>query len=547
MAEIPVFKERRMTGGKTSYLVKDSYKGILRLSPNSAMTLLGTNNGIDLNETTEGTFRYDDSVSTLLNSHFISVSSSDGVELDFKITNNAIEYKNLYILGMLETSGIVCYTNSGSQFRLGDYNMPVTANKGVPLSEGPSEYEEPSIEDLEDTYILVNTAEDGEPANFEYQNVQSIIGSIVAEELTKLSSLPTGSIHWVPVNLAQYEQLLKAPNNSHNSSNVLCDSLIRDFLLCDGSEYNNKDFPELAKILYKEKVTVWDPHDENENYLIKKEVDAVDTKALKFRVPDLRSMFIQYSVPPITAGRYAGTEMMGVEEQSFADSLDEKNKAGKWQIDSSKHARVIIDSSLDKHYHYIVLDNSTKKQHNTPSWLNDEIKLKNSTLSKDDWGLNKPNLNARPLAKYASIRKGESTGPTDNLNTTKGCDTRNCRSDGTNYDQVLNSYLYSGLTVSYGGSSNYCNNISLSSGYILSGSTHYSEDGRGLQLSNYVGRSSYNMYTETNLNVSKINYTGDTNIYNKKKNYVLYSGETKNILRHENTPEFYACLPLIKI
>jgi hypothetical protein len=35
------------------------------------------------------------------------------------------------------------------------------------------------------------------------------------------------------------------------------DPLIRDFLLCDGRKYLTKDFPELAKTLWGEKVTVW--------------------------------------------------------------------------------------------------------------------------------------------------------------------------------------------------------------------------------------------------------------------------------------------------
>ena len=48
-------------------------------------------------------------------------------------------------------------------------------------------------------------------------------------------------------------------------------------------------------------------------------------------------------------------------------------------------------------------------------------------------------------------------------------------------------------------------------------------------------------------NGETINYTQDTTIYKNKKNYSIYDGVANEMLKKENTPEFFACLPLIKI
>ena len=91
----------------------------------------------------------------------------------------------------------------------------------------------------------------------------------------------------------------------------MTDPIIRDFLLCDGREYNAIDFPELAKTLWKENIQTWKKHDniypeegdynesEKEPYTfiyprpredgdIPNKFDSKHT----FRVPDLRHMFI---------------------------------------------------------------------------------------------------------------------------------------------------------------------------------------------------------------------------------------------------------------
>lgn len=51
----------------------------------------------------------------------------------------------------------------------------------------------------------------------------------------------------------------------------------------------------------------------------------------------------------------------------------------------------------------------------------------------------------------------------------------------------------------------------------------------------------------TDMDLPNLNYTKDDAIHSAKE-YIDYSeGNTKNLIGYENTPEFYAMLPLIKI
>ena len=127
MAEIPVFKERRMTGTSAldleeSYFISSSYAGILRLSPNSSSTLLDLNNDITITDEIAEYFYYEDDVTTALNNQFVTVSTSDGVLLDMSIRNDAIQFNNLYVLGALKTPNLVVYQNENNTFNIGGIN-----------------------------------------------------------------------------------------------------------------------------------------------------------------------------------------------------------------------------------------------------------------------------------------------------------------------------------------------------------------------------------------------------------------------------------------
>lgn len=556
MAEIPVYKERIMYGIKngeeSSYKIKDSYAGILRLSPNNSATLLEANNIASTIEEISRYVNYEDSVAYDLEKQFIRVSTSDGVLLDLRISKDAVEYNNLYIQGAAKSNdGIICHLGKNDGFFINNKYLPCTYNSSntSSLNNADSQYVPLKREGLKEGYILVNTAESGETPVFEYINAYDIINNFVSDTLLQMSALPTGSIHWFPVSISQYQRLLQKTNNYHNTSNLEADSIIRDFLLCDGSQYKVEDFPELAKILKGEQITYWNIEVEKNTSYMKKNIqaDSLDKEKGVFRVPDLRSMFIQYVVPTI-------------------DKVGAKNnKVGDYEIDSNLNPKIDIDSLNDKHYHYIVLDNSFVSNHNT-YWDNklynsaavDGLMPKTITFQSAISGndkLGRPLFNSKgglPLVKYGSMRpsiKGalhKGTGAC-------GCDKRACNYNGisaTDDQKMPPSWIYAPTF-----SSKYCTIGGDTCGYILSNSYNTSykvEKNSSVPLSGYIGLSSWDVDMtindiSTNDKISNINYTKDTTIYKKEKKYINYSSAEYEMLGKENTPEFFACLPLIKI
>ena len=512
MAEIPVFKERRMTainpdsGELSSYNVKDSYMGILRLSPNNAPSLLEKDEYGDTSEDLVSYATFTDSVADSLKEQMIRVSTSDGVLLDMRIGAEEIEYDNLYVRGALKTSSIITY----GSFEMNGIQMPSTYNnRETSISNSPVLTTPITAYNADEAYILVNTAKDGEPANFEYKNARNLINVFVEDALAKFSTLPAGSIHWIPVNLEEYKALLNTEGNEHNGSGQNNNTLIRDFLLCDGREYKNEDYPELAKILNGEKVVRWV---ENGNYMERKEVICGNDH--KFHVPDLRSMFIECIVPII--------------EHAKAPN----NRAGHWEIDSCKDQEVIIREKGDTHYHYIVLDNSIKNNSNT-------VHKSNKT------GFNLGTFG--PLAKYGS-------GEINYKIWIKGDCIKLCDWHKSGYSSYNVGYRASIIYQPYDFSGGWCTQGQNTCGYILTG--NYSEN-----PSISIGLSSTaktDTFDDLQLDAEKLNYTAsasDNNlaltehdkIYKKPKTYTSYDEALLALRGKENTPEFYACLPLIKI
>lgn len=574
MAEIPVFKERRMTGISAlgleeSYFISSSYAGILRLSPNSSSTLLDLNNDITITDEIAEYFHYEDDVTTALNNQFVTVSTSDGVLLDMSIRNDAIQFNNLYVLGALKTPNLVVYQNENNTFNIGGINMPNKhLDKGDYTNNTPSEYYidngvvtgEALSDKLDDYYFLINTSEDDEPTKFEFENVRTLIKKFTNEALAELNSLPAGSIHWVPVNIEEYEALLKKSDaNKHNSDDLNANTLIRDFLLCDGSRYKSKDFPELAKILNGERVVYWNfESQELGSGAMMPFAETNENKENTFRVPDLRSMFIKYIVPDkidiSNDDDYFINEGRGKKKEDGSWDLGISNRVGSWEMDSAKNQEIIIDNQLDKHYHFIVLDNNTAKQSNTKSFdESSKFTFTTAISGVDEWKWDKYVSGAKPLAKYGSTRRhdnydgnrGSGTGYNGkNLNTTHGCDTRNCTPLDCGSDNGPVSYIY---PPSYGDGGSYCHGAGFTCGYVLSIGTSnaYKKTGT-INLSNFVGQTSWSLSREVPYdNVNWNNYNSNSkSIYQQKETYIK---PEKDRYQKENSPEFYACLPLIKI
>lgn len=189
--------------------------------------------------------------------------------------------------------------------------------------------------------------------------------------------------------------MLNKAANRHNTDNLEADSLIRDFLLCDGARYRVADFPELAKILKGEKINYWK---EVNGFMVRNEEENSFNEAdLTFRVPDLRSMFIQYVIPTI--------DMVN----------KENNIVGDYEIDSNKNPKIAVDANNDNHYHYIVLDTTHVNNPNTKEFVdkvvtfNSSIAYEDGDIKLDSMGLPVFNKSCKPLTRFGSGRRGRTS------------------------------------------------------------------------------------------------------------------------------------------
>lgn len=552
---LPVLRERAVyvkddgSGSDNSDFINKSFKGILRLSPNDSASYLEKENYVSYNETTKDYITFQDDIGKQLGKQFIRVSSSDGHLLDLRISKEGVEYNNLYVLGTTKIEdSIQLYAADKRSFKLGETYIVSDRNSGVVLSErNYNNYVPINDETLSDTFILVNTNNNG----MDFVNAKNLIDLFIKEALMSLSSIPTGSIHAVPVNIKQYEALLKK-SKGHNIVAESNDPLIRDFLLCDGSYYRSVDFPELAKILHKETVYYWKTIVEDDinlnsrkslrqeltsetngssyidvynNVIFTEEgIDKGDAEATRvFRVPDMRGMFFQ-------------SALMG---------LNTKNTVGEYENDSIRDARLMIEHGLDQHYHYIVLDNPL------PAINTISGKLSETSFNSEDYREKKfvygdytfKVATCRPaaLTRYGGLISNDFKG----IPISCGSCCRSCTgSYGT-------GGIYTPTHLSYN-----CKVGGPSGGYIFS--TVNKDLASKIGINNWLGVSSWAI----DMSISKeeykdipnfdnsINYTADKNdpIYKGyKKNYVSYDDSMRHLLGYENTPEFYAILPLIKI
>ena len=582
---LPVLRERTVyvkndgNGADNSDFINKSFKGILRLSPNDSATYLEQENYISYNESIADYISFEDDITYQLNEQFIKVSTSDGYLLDLRLSKYGVEYDNLYVLGAVKTtSPLQLFATDKRSFKLGNSYIVSDRNKQI-LSAKRNTTDCVPINDetLEDTYVLVNTNNNG----MEFVNAKNIVDLFIREALLEISAVPTGSIHFIPLNITQYNALLEKSRKAGGGHNITVDGndpLIRDYLLCDGSYYRSVDFPELAKILHKEYIAYWqrtesksdsdgilgDADAPAEVYMEMKEetngnaflniykgkltpegveLPEKPESAKVFRVPDLRGMFIQ----------------------SALVSPERPNTVGQFERDSIKDNAIMIKHGMDRHYHYIVLDNPLPST-NTVSGTFAEI-LTGSTGTIEKLATNTP----AALARYGAIKNTKSTHWFGTVNTKKS--TTHSATVGNTKVVIKTGNPSShgcgeccrACDGSYGASPIYkptykrynCYSGGPGGGYILS--TLNKPMNAELSREDWLGASSWSIdmsfsrdEIEAMENIDeKLNYTSvkDDPIYkNISKNYVSYSAEDKrHLLGYENTPEFYGVLPLIKI
>lgn len=228
-------------------------------------------------------------------------------------------------------------------------------------------------------------------------------------------------------------------------------------------------------------------------------------------------------------------------------------KFGGYEYDSSNDAQIIINERKDKHYHYLVLDNTIRNTHNNKNDGSERKITFVATSEKNDvWGLPKLNKEVRPLAKYGNMRTNGALSGNASGKCAKSC-TPDGNAGAAKQFQGPISWTY---PINPALSSSNCYGLSATGGYILSGSMRYKNssdiynNAGSLPLAYYIGCSSWNIDSSIAIESEDkdlINYTTDETIYKKKKEYNSYSGDSYKMLKKENTPEFFACLPLIKI
>ena len=374
-ATLPKFKDKVMytsaSGREESYTVSSSYKGILRLSPNDNTTIyeeidnlfIPDFSSIETNYTDAIVFNDDASLESLasIERRMLVVSDSDSYAVDLRLSKNGVEFKNLNVVGISKFNHVTIYVGdkdkNSTPTKLGNTILPYLHNEGgdKTRTDGLS-YDKKDVNVLEEgdnTYFLYSDGS-GEERSFIYRKAKPFIENLVLEALLDLQTIPTGSIHFVPVNIKQYKALLGI-NETDTKGNALhkpniysksTDPIVRDFLLCDGRRYHTKDFPELAKVLWNESVEYWRKDKKgSDNFLqLSKYSNTFDKESANktFRVPDLRRMFIS----SLCAN---GVDGYGENGMEMKESVLSENKPGHWMPDNLPRGI----NGTDRHFHFL--------------------------------------------------------------------------------------------------------------------------------------------------------------------------------------------------
>lgn len=430
--QIPRFKDKVMyipaniskTKKEASYVISASFKGIVRLSPNNHNTTYETPNiqlsigdDLALGTTYSDSIKFDDSALNSMKSNaditkrMIIGSDSDGYLVPFRISENNFEFDNLGVIGITEADKLTIFTTDtddrNNTFILNGERMPYfpQTNYTTPQRlykdknlEQPVPFHDYDVRDVvitgdvDNSYLVYGTIDGNGKRTYRYKQSSAFIKELILEALLDLQTIPTGSIHWFPVTIDHYKLLVEAngkkPNKSFNG-NEKVDPLLRDFLLCDGRRYNNKDFPELAKILWKENITRWEKKTIGENKCLLPRLDtecnnygpkqnsngSIDDKEefYTFRVPDLRHAFISSiylnGTQYITTGK-AEKPRTNVTSHS-ADITG--SRCVDYKPPSSN------DTQEDKHKHFICYGNYAEIKYD-----DDNLPISNDDVSKLD-------------------------------------------------------------------------------------------------------------------------------------------------------------------
>lgn len=567
-AEIPKFKDKVMyiTSGEsatrieTSYSVSSSYQGIVRLSPNN-QSIHDENPNYQLSkqdEKNQGLFHsdailFDDAAINAIKSNcdisrrMIIASQSTGYLVNFRISDVDVEFDNLGVIGILKSSHLVLYTTDKSQkskpFIMNGQRMPFLPNNDTSSSSLPDittgNYDQRKINIVgtgDKSNILYTISNADNQREYRYKATKLFLRDAIMQALLDLETIPTGSIHFVPVSIADYKALClnsgkrQLPNQSFigNQQDLgTCNPIIRDFLLCDGRKYKTTDFPELAKVLWKENIKHWKPIQGTESTTFLQPYkngqdpncnDYASQDGVKtFRVPDLRHMFIsavsakgQNSFYDIKVDNHVNYMVGRIQTgYYFPDNMPVYSQ--RYKIDNHKH--FIAQGTYD-----LTCFSSNKSFHTEE--VHDYIR------PRFGWEGVSANNDYR-LTLEGKINQGD-----DKI--TKGYGTMYL----TNHPFFMGKYYHNGF-----GGRNYKTNRSGNSYHAgcESVNAHYWA-AIPMQLSGQAKSAQQGGYST---NSSNMTGASSINIPSVGKKYYDPSGI--GLYGHENSPKFFAMLPLIKI
>lgn len=305
---IPKFREKvtywKTAGGtEVSYPVSASFKGILRLSPNDDLTLQEKQPIALYDDDIESYYR--DSIDPAITQQFVRVSISDGYFINLRFTQYEMEADSLYVIGPAQFNMVRLFTTKDNAIKLKTSTaLPARVNTNLSSLIDSSDMIMKDISGVDphspvdQSYTLVSRTLD--ERLFTYQQTTQLIRELVVESLLDLQTIPTGSIQHIPITIKEYEKMIMEgyPNSYYKiadgKTETPNDPIIRDYLICDGSLYYNKQFPELAKILEGERIDYWRYDSEKQRLVQATHINDYENSDEKvFRVPDLRARFIR--------------------------------------------------------------------------------------------------------------------------------------------------------------------------------------------------------------------------------------------------------------
>lgn len=601
-AQLPKFKDKVInvsakksdTKIETSYVISASFKGIVRLSPNNhntvherIVTQLSIQDEASLGTTYTDAILFEDKALNSIKTdaditrRMIIASDSDGYLVNLRISEWDVEFDNLGVIGIHKTRGLNIITTKASNnepiLLLNKSCMPALPQVAHPsiqetvdnkeekdspnyktyLSPSPAQFDVRKVNikgQGDNSYILYGVQGSDNKRIFRYKKSQKFIKDLIMEALLDLETIPTGSIHWLPVTAKQYRDLVQAnggcPNRvfTNDSEELKVDPIVRDFLLCDGRKYYTRDFPELAKVLAYETVPTWRPNTAGtvvapfqdsyaNNYKKQAEKDVGDTKNPRtFRVPDLRHMFI-------SSCKFEGTMSLDHNPSRKTD------KTGQFTNDNLP-ASVQGDTyqGVDTHQHFIAWGTHS---HVHGSWESQEFsgfqpvatsrklegtheERRQSSRIKSTGKMTMMYLHNHPAYRDAGFSGDGPHGAqygANGFSYAKFTPRRSCKWKNLRSNFSIPAIMYLSIPGVYGGSAT----------RYISQSLFDTTSTSGLAS---------NMTCPSSTQISALDPVTSNEVYGAENNVLdgeTYADFDQNVYGHESSPKFYAMLPLIKI